>query len=879
MHSKRTWWPVLSGIALSAVALCAIFLGIVSAQNLPPPGAYQPIPNFTGVGAGLQFREAINERMSGAQPILPLVVGPNFANLPAEQDGLLLYCKDCKRATPCVGGGSGAWARGNRGAWSCAIDALETSLNANGNKITALANGTTAGDAISFGQPSGGDLSGAIPNPTVASVLGGQVPVTKSTAMTGGDLSGTLPAPTVQSVLGGKAPIYAGQTGAQINTLSGSKGDGSDAITSFNVNGVLNAKAHGAKGDGSTDDTAAIQATRNAGCATGSPIMLPPATGYKITSPLWENCNNGSLIGSGGLGPIEPAYDFGFTIALVGSTYPGIPLTTSLVTGAGNAFDFRTDQTHNWVNLREWDGVNGPLGAPSGLNMNGLGTFSVEAFVNDVTAGDGDVVSSDSVPSSAGETDSWLLRINAGRWDFTMTTTAGNCDASGSGSAVTLGTNQYVAGTYDGSTCRLYVCAPGSTNCAVTESGSQTGSLVQDPTEDVTIGPSMGQGWPNGGAYRGAIKGIIDSVRISKIARYTGTIATVPNAKFSVDSNTLILTNGETAPNGAPFIKAYDGGGFSGAWGYGWLYEYNGNNSALTNQSYNNIQNLLIEPQGKDVSGVILSNTHEATLNNVTCGVFGGNGCEIGFELWDLAYNNLGLSNLYYNGTPGRYGIAASNANDNFFYNTQVTGAWVCEAINGNATLTNPLCTQSSITVPRFGLAISSGIGGTVTEIGAQDDAEGSGAFTHLFMTGAENYTGISGALAAAAGGAGAWLDNGATATFIGPKFYNANGSPTQIIEATGTASKVVLTNPTFSGFGSAVLSSNPGVATVSPCKGSVTLAAGAGTFSNVCVTTTSLCSARDTTTPANAVTLGVPANGSVTVSGTATDSIVLSCV
>ena len=151
MQSKRTWWPVLSGIALSALALLAIFFGIAGAQNLPPPGAYQPIPNFTGVGAGLQFREAINDRMSGVQPILPLVVGPSFANLPAEQDGLLIYCKDCKRATPCVGGGSGAWARGNRGAWSCAIDVLETKINANGNKITALANGTIAGDAISFG--------------------------------------------------------------------------------------------------------------------------------------------------------------------------------------------------------------------------------------------------------------------------------------------------------------------------------------------------------------------------------------------------------------------------------------------------------------------------------------------------------------------------------------------------------------------------------------------------------------------------------------------------------------------------------------------------------------------------------------------------------
>lgn len=209
MHSKRTWCPV---IAASMFACGAVMLTIVtsSAQNLPPPGAYQPIPNFTGVGAGLQFRAAINNRLSGAQPILPTVVSPTFANLPAEQDGMMLYCKDCKRAAPCVGGGSGAWARGNRGIWSCAIDALEASINANGNKITSLANGTASGDALSFGQTSAGDLSGSLPNPTVATVLGGQLPVTSSTAMTG-DLSGTLPAPTVLTVLGGKSPIYWGR--------------------------------------------------------------------------------------------------------------------------------------------------------------------------------------------------------------------------------------------------------------------------------------------------------------------------------------------------------------------------------------------------------------------------------------------------------------------------------------------------------------------------------------------------------------------------------------------------------------------------------------------------------------------------------------------
>src|SRR5271170_1273716 len=158
MYSKWTWRPALS--ALFALGLIVVAVTTAGAQNLPPPGAYQPIPNFTGVGAGLQFRGAINDRLSGTQPILPMVVGPTFANLPAEQDGVILYCKDCKRSTPCASAGQGAWALGTRGQWSCTISTLESSLNANGNKITSLPNGTASGDALPFGQASGGDLGG-----------------------------------------------------------------------------------------------------------------------------------------------------------------------------------------------------------------------------------------------------------------------------------------------------------------------------------------------------------------------------------------------------------------------------------------------------------------------------------------------------------------------------------------------------------------------------------------------------------------------------------------------------------------------------------------------------------------------------------------------
>src|SRR5271168_5083978 len=151
MHSKRTRCPVLS-IFLPASLAVLLLTAPGGAQNLPPPGSYQPIPNFTGVGAGLQFREAINERFSGAQPIAPSVVTPTFANLPPEQDGMLLYCKDCKRATPCVGGGSGAWASGGGGMFSCGDEALQANLNANSNKVSNLASATLNGDALAFGQ-------------------------------------------------------------------------------------------------------------------------------------------------------------------------------------------------------------------------------------------------------------------------------------------------------------------------------------------------------------------------------------------------------------------------------------------------------------------------------------------------------------------------------------------------------------------------------------------------------------------------------------------------------------------------------------------------------------------------------------------------------
>jgi len=73
----------LSKILLGSLATLTVMAGIAAAQ-------YQPIPNFTGIGAGFNFRQAINQRFSGAESIAPQIAGLTFTNLPAESDGLLL---------------------------------------------------------------------------------------------------------------------------------------------------------------------------------------------------------------------------------------------------------------------------------------------------------------------------------------------------------------------------------------------------------------------------------------------------------------------------------------------------------------------------------------------------------------------------------------------------------------------------------------------------------------------------------------------------------------------------------------------------------------------------------------------------------------------
>jgi Concanavalin A-like lectin/glucanases superfamily len=721
----------------------------------------------------------------------------------------------------------------------------------------------------------------ATPTPTATATLTPTATVTATATPTVGiPQGGPLTAPLL---LGGYA-------------IDGSTSSGGDQVNNASVNGVINVMAYGATGTGiyGTDDAAALQSSVNAACASnndadnhvsGSTVFLPPAS-YKMTYPLWENCAGVTLQGAGKFSSVlSPVYDFGPTVVYAAQAYPGVHLAAPLVGSVGNSFDFTQDTSyHPFVNLREWDGVNGAIGSPSGLNLNGLGAFSVETFAEDVTAGDGVIVSSSSTPSaSAGESNTMLLRINGGDWDFYLTTTSGTCNVTGP--SVTLNTVEYLAGTWDGSTCRLYVCTPGATNCAVAASAALSGTIVQPATDDVTIGPELEQPWPDGAPYNNAIDGKVYSVRLSNSARYTGTIGTAPNAAIAItgDANTLILTNGEQAPGGAPFYKAYDCGDNGGAcvsgvagYGYGWLFGYTGNRTSSGN--YFNQQNGMRQmgiAGPVDNSGIISVGSHDSDFESLHF-----IGMEVGIELYQLSYEARNFSDIEIYGVPGRYGITDVGGGLNTWKGTKISNMWAC--VDGGDTWIGRNCIQGSAG-SQYDL-IANDLAGTNSEISDTDpivDAENGYLFTPylILANGAPVVVNVHGGQPVAEFGPIAILDSGGLLNMFGTQLISGAGSPTQIVQVTGsTTGSAVMTSPTFVGWGSAPLSSTAGVVTMTPCKGSVTLASGAGTFSNVCVTTTSVCSARDVTTPANAVTFGVPANGSVTLSGTGTDVIRLTC-
>ena len=326
-------------------------------QNLPPPGAYQAIPDFTGNSAGFSFRGAINDRLSGIQPISPRITNQTFSSLPAEQDGMLIYCKDCQATIPCAHSGSGAWAFGQNGVWSCTAPNTAGNVLFQGqsgaqlNDLSASLNGTfnlkstpfsahpdaqiTADGAMTSGSPTltsasgpfkvsdlgkaiivgGAGASGAVLQSTIANFISpSQVSLANSAATTtssAGVLWGTDNRAAIQSAIAGSGAetIDWAAPGSYLVTCPGS---GNPAINLYTYGATLS----GASGLGGTDigQMPSVQIL-----GSGCPIVQIDANGVGLEGVLIRD-------------PIGSPSTVGLQIGPVGN-----PTPFSTFTVAGNS--------------------------------------------------------------------------------------------------------------------------------------------------------------------------------------------------------------------------------------------------------------------------------------------------------------------------------------------------------------------------------------------------------------------------------------------------------------------------------------------------------------------------------------------------------------
>jgi hypothetical protein len=232
-HSGLTGFSGISNYvrtvrALGALALWAAAVTVAHAQ-------FRPIPNYVGIGAGAQFRNDVNNHLSGAAAVAPRIVSLPLAQLPTEQDGQEYWCSNCQQTNPCRGSGPGALALGSQGQWSCTSGAtlpngfpLSTNVTAAAHRIQGLAANSTPGDALSQGQSHLNDLATAtanynmganrLQNLNAGSVVGDAIGYGQSGASLNGlNLNNNRLSGMASATVSGQAIAFA-QSGAQLTT-------------------------------------------------------------------------------------------------------------------------------------------------------------------------------------------------------------------------------------------------------------------------------------------------------------------------------------------------------------------------------------------------------------------------------------------------------------------------------------------------------------------------------------------------------------------------------------------------------------------------------------------------------------------------------------
>jgi hypothetical protein len=276
------------------------------------------------------------------------------------------------------------------------------------------------------------------------------------------------------------------------------------------------------------DNATSVQAAVNAACQTPGGVVYVPPGYFNVGSPIAVTCDGLAVYGAGELSAAFSSAGATPAFTVYPASMTGLDVAPSLF-GAGDAM--QTDGASYWIELTD----------STASNVAGLGAFTVEAQLQLASASPGYagiVQSYGCLGSGAGGLPGCTSAFSLATEDGVLTAslTSATATVTLSGPAMPSGGVHHVALSWDGATARLFL------DGALEASEPLTSTLAQGPAEDVTIGPRT-VGF-DAAASDAAVDGVIDTVRLSGVARYTAAF-TAPTTRLAADDQTLVMMDFE----------------------------------------------------------------------------------------------------------------------------------------------------------------------------------------------------------------------------------------------------------------------------------------------------------------------------------------------
>lgn len=478
--------------------------------------------------------------------------------LPQQTNLTTAGCFDCQIATVCAGGGTGAIATKLNGVWSCSQSTgggggssfpLATDADFNGHKGFSSAVGTTNGDLMVFGLNHLNDLA----------------PATGVYSMNNNKIQGISPGTLTNDAL-----VY-GQAGAYLQSLT---------VDALAINGIITVTVppYGAVGDGTTDDTPAIQSAIYAACNTtnppvGHPLLVgdnnvyfpKPDVCYATYQPLRIPCQGIGFYGDGqNVSGICPHFNGNVVIQEDYGTPGGVQFTTSLVTGSGQAIVSGTNSLGSSYDLNRWLSIHVTGNANWASNCSVNSQCSISGFYR-IDSGTGGTILESKYPSQGPLTSAngmFKIALNGSNKltaQVNLLTSGSHSFAACTAATTTATVYQWLL-DFDGTTWRVFNGAVGGL-AELCDSFVSSNKPTQSPMEQILL-PPVGSSpyWPNQSGPNDPntpFVGAEDSILFWTNSLHTAPYIVPSTKNSSTQPHDDLLMNFETGPDGTIMGRSY----------------------------------------------------------------------------------------------------------------------------------------------------------------------------------------------------------------------------------------------------------------------------------------------------------------------------------